>query len=87
MRGSARSRQDYFAKFIEVSMNYYRHRLRLDPNDGYAHMRLGRAYSGRPGQRSVAHLQAAARINPTTTGALRAGLLASRIGSEAYQGL
>ncbi|MBM3841486.1 MAG: tetratricopeptide repeat protein [Verrucomicrobia bacterium] len=57
--------KDYFEKFTEISMNYFRFRLRLDPNDAHARMRLGRALSSR-GQASdaVPHLLAAIRLKP-----------------------
>jgi hypothetical protein len=35
--------QDYFGFFRRISMDYYEHRLRLDPNDVEAHVKEGRA--------------------------------------------
>lgn len=57
--------KDYFEKFADLSMSYFRFRLSLDPNDAQAHMRLGRALSSR-GQSSeaVSHLLAAIRLKP-----------------------
>ena len=55
----------YFDYFVGVSMDFYKFRIRRDPADGEAHMRLGRALSSRQQQaEAIDHLQAAIRINP-----------------------
>ena len=57
--------KDYFEYFVQVSMDYYRFRLRLNPDDGEAHMKLGRALASQ-GLRNegIIHLLSAVRINP-----------------------
>jgi len=57
--------KDYFEYFVGVSMGYYNYRLHLNPNDGEAHTKLGRALAAR-GQTSegIEHLLSAVRINP-----------------------
>lgn len=57
--------KDYFDKFIQISLDYFRFLLRLDPNNALAHLRLGRALSAR-GQTTEAasHLLAAIKLKP-----------------------
>ncbi|MEO8427774.1 MAG: tetratricopeptide repeat protein [Verrucomicrobiota bacterium] len=61
----SRLAKDYFEYFVGVSMDYYNYRLRINPDDGEVHTKLGRALASK-GQTSegIAHLLSAVRINP-----------------------
>jgi hypothetical protein len=55
----------YHQYFVDVSMESYRFRLRVDPADGEAHMRLGRALASRGKvNEALHHLRTAIRLNP-----------------------
>jgi tetratricopeptide (TPR) repeat protein/mono/diheme cytochrome c family protein len=56
---------DYSRDFLRVSMDFYRHRLALNPNDAEFHQRLGRAYAaiGKLDE-GATHLLEAIRLEP-----------------------
>lgn len=56
---------DYSRDFLRVSMDFYRHRLTLNPNDAEFHQRLGRAYAaiGKLDE-GATHLLEAVRLDP-----------------------
>jgi tetratricopeptide (TPR) repeat protein len=57
--------QDYSRYFFGVTMDFYRNRIRLNPDDAEAHKRFGRGlgYQGRT-QEGIAELKEALRLNP-----------------------
>ena len=56
---------DYSRDFLRVSMDFYRHRIALKPNDAEFHQRLGRAYAaiGKLDE-GATHLLEAIRLDP-----------------------
>jgi tetratricopeptide (TPR) repeat protein len=56
---------DYSRDFLRVSMDFYRHRIALNPNDAEFHQRLGRAYAaiGKLDE-GATHLLEAIRLDP-----------------------
>lgn len=57
--------QHYGEYFVNVSLSYYQHRLKLDPEDAEAHARLGRAVAARGMlDEGMEHLQSAIRLKP-----------------------
>ena len=57
--------EDYFKHFLEVSMDHYRARLRWDPKDVEAHVKLGRAlFSKGLTEEALAQLSQALQVKP-----------------------
>lgn len=57
--------KDFSNYFLEVSIKHFTHLLQIDPNDAYAHKRLGRALAGKgmTGE-GIAHLKKAIALKP-----------------------
>jgi tetratricopeptide (TPR) repeat protein/mono/diheme cytochrome c family protein len=80
---------DYSRDFMRVSMDFYKHRVAINPNDAHFHQRLGRAYAATGKlEEGATHLLEAIRLDPKNDLAhfdLGSVYLRKNMANEAYR--